>query len=509
MRLKSLSIIAFTALLFVGCKKSFLDINKDPNQLTGTISPSFVFTNALTQTVANMVDANELGSYYAGYWTQSSSYIYSTTTFAYQFNNTNFNFYDPFFNNLEDYQYVINNADAQKQPFFKGPAKVMKAMIYQQLVDLYGNVPFSEALKGAGNLAPKFDDQKAIYEALIPLLDSAISDLKANPFTGSFGGADVALKGNTTTWIKFANSLKLRILIRQSRIPGRDAYILPQIQKILAEGTGFLGAGQDVGVNPGYLASDTKQNPFYDRWGYSPSGATRSLGRYPRITKYLIDVLVAANDTFRLKRIAYPVGGEKKSAPGTSVNPNIVANYKGVPFGAPSSYTAGTVSPIGPEVITFGKFNNPLYLMLAAESQFLLAEAALRYPSAGFPKTPQQYYEQGVRESFRVSGATDDQATALLTSNIDMFDWTASTDKFKAIWLQKWIALVNFQGLEAWAEVRRTNWPPIPVSVGVAAGVTPPVRLFYPNTELASNGDNVLQQGTINVFTSRIFWDVD
>ncbi len=496
------------ALLAVGCKKDYLDVNTSPNALTGTISPSFVFTNALSQTTRNMVDQNELGSYYAGHWTQSSSYIYSATTFSYQFTNSNFNFWDPIYNNLADYQYVIDNADAEGQPFFKGPAKVMKAMLFQQLVDLYGNVPYSQALKGLSSLAPAFDDQKAIYDNLVLLLDSAIVDLKANEFTGSFGTSDVAFRGNTTNWAKFANSLKLRILLRQSRVAGREGYITAEITKAVAEGSGFLGAGQDVGVNPGYLASDGKQNPMYDRWAYSPSNAVRALGRYPRATKYLFDVLKATNDTFRLKRLAYARGGEG-STPGVSANPEIVSNYVGVPFGIGSGFTAGTASAIGPSVFVRGQFNRPLYLMTAAESQFFLAEAVQRYGALGLPNTAQQYYEQGVKESFRLVGSTQAQATTLLTSGLAEADWAASPDKLKAIWVQKWLSFVNFLGQEAWSEVRRTKYPPIPVSASVPVGTTPAVRLFYPNTELGSNGKNVLAQGVIDIKTSRIFWDVD
>jgi hypothetical protein len=147
--------------------------------------------------------------------------------------------------------------------------------------------------------------------------------------------------------------------------------------------------------------------------------------------------------------------------------------------------------------------------MLAAESQFLLAEAAQLYPTLTFGKTAQQYYEQGVREAFRLDGVTDAQATILLTSGKPEADWTASPDKLKAIWLQKWFALTNFLGQEAWSEQRRTNYPPIPLSLGAPVGSLPAIRLFYPNTELGSNGANVLAQGTIDIFTSRIFWDVD
>ncbi len=497
-----------------GCNKDFLDVNKDPNNLTGSISPSLVFTNALSQTVNNMVAQNEQGSYFAGQWTQSSSYIYQQNRFAYKFTNSDFNFYDPIYDNLQDYQYVIDNGDAQGQPFFKGPARVMKAMLFQQLVDLYGNVPFSDALKGLGSLTPKFDDQKAIYEALIPLLDSAIADCKANAFSGSFGGADITRAGSlaggdTEKWIRFANSLKMRILMRQSRIPGREAYIMPEIQKILTEGTGFLDAGQDVAVNPGYVASAGKVNPLYERFAYAANGATQGLARFPRPTQFLFEVLVATNDTFRLKRKAYAIGGENPSTPGISKLPEIVSNYKFVPFGASSSFTAPSTSYIGPSVFVRGQFNRPLYLMLASESQLLLAEAAFLYPSITFAKTSKDYYDQGVREAFRLDGATDAQATILLNSGLPEADFTASPDKLKAIWKQKWLAFTNFLGQEAWSEVRRTNYPPIPLSLGAPVGSQPAIRLFYPNTELGSNGANVLAQGNIDIFTSRIFWDVD
>lgn len=147
--------------------------------------------------------------------------------------------------------------------------------------------------------------------------------------------------------------------------------------------------------------------------------------------------------------------------------------------------------------------------MLASESQLLVAEAAQLYTTITFPRTAQQYYEQGVREAFRLDGATDAQATILLTSGLAEADWAASTDKLKANWKQKWLALTNFLGQEAWSEVRRTNYPPIPLSLGAPVGSLPAIRLFYPNTELGSNGTNVLAQGTIDIFTSRIFWDVD
>ena len=190
MKFKSYIIIAVLALFISSCKESFLDINTNPNALP-TASPNFVFTNALNISAANMVTPNETGSYWSGQWTQSNGYILSTTLFSYNFTNGDFNYWDGYYDNLNDYQYVIENADANNQKFLKGPAKVMKALLFQQLVDMYGNVPFSDALKGVKSLAPKFDEQKAIYENLITSLDEAIVDIKANAFASAFSSSDI------------------------------------------------------------------------------------------------------------------------------------------------------------------------------------------------------------------------------------------------------------------------------------------------------------------------------
>ena len=107
--------ILFLAFLISSCKESFLDINTNPNSLP-TASPNFVLTNALNTSAANMVSPNELGSYWSGQWTQSSSYILDPARFSYNFTNGDFNFWDGYYDNLQDYQYVIENADANNQP---------------------------------------------------------------------------------------------------------------------------------------------------------------------------------------------------------------------------------------------------------------------------------------------------------------------------------------------------------------------------------------------------------
>lgn len=489
------------------CTEDFLDINTNPNSLP-TATPSFVFTNALNTTTNNIINSNELGSYWSGQWTQSSSYILLTTTFGYQFTNGDYNWWDGIYNNLQDYQYVIENAELTDQKYFKGPAKIMKAYLFQNLVDMYGDIPYSDALKGVDQLAPKLDNQKTVYENLITLLDEAITDTKANDFPSSFAGADIVFKGNTTKWVQFANSIKLRILIHQSRITGRDGYITTELNKIATQGGGFI-TGEDVGVGGSsfYVATAGKLNPMYDRWAYDANGAVRALARFPRPTKFLFDLLIAANDTFRLKRIAYARGGESTGNPGVSAVPEVLSNYVGVPFGVSSgNFTAPASSYIGPSLFVKGVFNKPFLLMTATEIQFLLAEAKQRYPAVNFAGSAQAYYEEGVKQSFRLLGASAAAATTLLTSGIVNSDWSASPNKLEAIAIQKWIALVNFSGLEAWTEYRRTNLPVTPQSP-VVTDAKRPLRLFYPSTESGSNKN--VSAVTVDVFSTRIFWDVD
>ena len=519
MKFKTLIIAAMVALVGNGCKtKDFLNINTNPNQLP-TASPNYLLTNALNVTATNMAgnsagnagqNSNELGFYWAGQWTQGNGYIINTAQFAYQFTNGDFNYWDTYYDNLQDYQFVINNADANGQKFLKGPAKVMKAMLFQQLVDMYGNIPYTDALKGAAILAPKFDDQKAVYESLITLLDEAIVDLKANPFTGSFGTSDIVFAGNVTKWAQFANSLKMRILIRQSKVTGRDAYIKTEINKIVTEGSGFL-TGEEAGIGGAafFQPAAGQLNPVYDRWGYSETGAKRALNNYPRPTQFLINSLKASGDTLRMKRIAYATGGENANTPGVSTKAEIAANYSGTPFGASSGYLPANTSSVGPSLLVKGDYNRKYIIMTAAEVQFLLAEAKQRYSDVTLPNTAQVYFENGITQSFRVLGANTAGATAYKGSGIQNYDWVASTDKLAAIAIQKWIALTNFSGLEAWAEYRRTNLPVIPQSIQVPEANKRPLRLFYPNSEAGSNVANVSAQGTIDPFSTKLFWDVD
>ena len=296
--------------------------------------------------------------------------------------------------------------------------------------------------------------------------------------------------------------------MHQAKVSGRDSYITTEINKIVTEGSGFI-TGEEVGIGgPSFwLATAGKLNPLYDRWGYDANGAKRALNNYPRLTKFLVDGLKATNDTFRLKKIGYANGGESSAAPGTSVNAENASNYTGIPFGAPAYLPAGT-SSLGPSLLVKGQYNKPYVIFTATEVQFLLAEAKQRYgASVNLTGTAQSYYEEGVKQSFRLLGADQSKVAQLVTSGINDADFAASTNKLEAIAVQKWIALVNFSGIEAWTEYRRTGLPVTPQASTVTSADRP-LRLYYPNTEKGSNA-NAAAQGTIDALKTKLFWDVD
>jgi hypothetical protein len=210
----------------------------------------------------------------------------------------------------------------------------------------------------------------------------------------------------------------------------------------------------------------------------------------------------------------YAAGGEDANNPGRSKLAEVLTNYKPVPYGVSSGYLSQNTSYIGPSVIIRNQFNKHIILMTGAEVQLLLAEAKQRYgANITLPLTPKEYYNAGVTASFRLTGTTStygaDKVATYLSNGKELSDFDASTDKLKAIWYQKWIGLNGYNGLEAWSEYRRTNFPDFPISAAAAAGAKKPNRLYYPQNESTSNGENVSAQGTIDPFTTKIFWDVD
>ena len=299
--LKNILPVAFLAVLFCSCKKQLLDINTDPNNpTTASATPDLVLANALNVTAAiynNPTSDNRFA--FAGLWlghiAYSGNYAISTENISYAIT-TNFgsgvwaNIYD----NLIDYDFVEQKGKAQGNVFYEGIGKLMKAYNFQTLVDLYNNVPYSQALQGTGASKPAYDDAKAIYDDLGKKMDSAIALLKVSA-SGTIGG-DIMFGGDAVKWLKFANTVKLRLLLRQSERADRAAYITAEAAKFNAS-TQFLDF--DAAVNPGFLNSAGKTNPF---WGSNINTSGTYTQDFYRAGEFIIDFFKAHNDTFRIAK---------------------------------------------------------------------------------------------------------------------------------------------------------------------------------------------------------------
>ena len=552
----SIAILAIT--MVAGCKREYLDINKNPNLPTSSTA-ELVLPNALNVTAAG-VTRNEVGAFWAGQWAPPTSVSgfgdernYNTQG-SWGTASTIWTTYD----NLTDYDFVEKDALAKGRKKMAGIAQVMKAFNYQLLVDAYGDVPYTDALKGADGLTtPKYDKAEIIYLDLIVKLDEAIANLSApttlaNPDVTA--AEDIYCAGNMKKWVKFANTLKLRILLRKSELPAEQSYISAQIAKITNPlgGGAFLEAYEDVFCNPGYLQTSGKQNPFWNRYGFTEANTVSATATQQALSEYAINAIekpAGPRDFQRILRIAKP-------------RPAIPAVYEfiGIPFGIVGNedYFYSKVSGFGPGLLQ--SFKQNMLIMTASESLMLQAEANVKGYLVGPTGAYKDYFKDAVRSSFVLlkaganplsgSPATGQSSTwytdrlairesvnfAALSSTFDapkelsisaannyMGYGTANpaplsasnqntladidspvtpAAALKVIMEQKWICLIGFAGFEAWCDVRKyqnvsggaTAILDLPKSV--SSGVTGtssqrPLRIPYPASEAQTNNKNL------------------
>ncbi|GAB3497621.1 SusD/RagB family nutrient-binding outer membrane lipoprotein [Spirosoma knui] len=496
--IKKITVGALVALLAVSssCKDDYLDINNNPNQATSA-TPELVLPSALASTASYMQTRFPFLNLWMGYWNWSGNYSIGTSDKNYQFTNSfGAGIWDNGYLILKNYNYIDTQGAALNQPVVQGMAKIMKALHFQILVDTYGNVPYTEALSGVATAAPKYDDQVAIYEDLFKQIDAALTLFDQADEVAAQGGTvrnpgsnDIMFQGDLDLWRKFANTLKLRMLLRQSEKPERQAFIQAQLATLKASEYGFLGEGENAAVNPGYTNSANRQNPFYGNFGSTVTGTPTELSNQYKGNKFAIDFYQQTNDP-RLGRFYFPVGGT-----GTTFNATF--------FGTINPLVNSQVSAIGPALLESA--DQDAIILASHESLFLQAEAAQRGWITG---TPQTFYEEAITESFLNVGLTAAQAATYYAQAVNNVGWEASTNKLQAIITQKWASLNGFNPFESWSDYRRLGYPNVPISQDPSTTIRQiPVRLLYPQSEFNYNQTNVSAQGTVSQFTTKIFWE--
>jgi hypothetical protein len=496
-KLSVLIVITIVSIIFWSCSKNYLDINTPNPNLATNATPELIITNAMTTTAAIQV-ANGVAqpmtflNGWMGIWANSGSYAQNSDDVASYKETTNYGNtlwgYD--YHNLEDYYTVEQSAVLQVKPFYIAMAKVMKAYVFQQLVDMFGNVPYSNAFQGTIAITPTYDSAQNIYLDIARQCDSAVVLMSSPSAIATTPSSDIMFGGNTQLWIQFANTLKLRILMRQTQMPGQGAYITAEIAKIVANKGGFLT--QDATLNPPYANNSGQLSPV---WGYfrTITGLQTSGGQgdYYRASSYGINVLQSNADP----RLPFIYSPDQSGV-----------TFTGCVLGSPNNPPGGGSSSLGSGLLVSA--SQPAVLLSAAESNFLQAEAIVRGYLPGDDGTLE--YNAGVQASFNFLGAGD--ATAYLAQSNPNTNYALATttqEKIAVIMRQKWIAENGVTPFEIWCDYRRLGLPAdIPLSISpYKAGNTVPVRLLYPVSEYTTNTANVNAQGNIDYNNTKIFWN--
>jgi len=494
MKKLTLIITVIAAIGISSCKKGFLDESVNPNS-PSTSSLALSLTSA-EKGAADIV--NGWGSYtgtdymyapygvWAGYWVQNpNGYIANPIYYDYQIQTTTTNLpWSDLYDNLANLNILEVNSTGTNANY-EAIAKVMKAYDFEQLVDNYNNVPYSQAFQGAKNFTPAYDSGTSIYADLIKQMDAAIALINGATTQIPPGSDDIIFGGNMTSWKKFANTMKLRLIMRQSNLP-TFAGLKVELANTAAEG--YLDGSTQAEANPGYALSDSyggQESPFYREYGIDPNGSTTLYGNsYFVANSFCVNLMVGLNDTVRVKLFYTPVGDTVTSAyQGSTVTPPVV-----------STIGSGLLNPTQNAVLFSG-----------AESLFLQAEAA---NDGMIPGTASTLYNAGITASFAKLGLSSTQAAAYYGQ--PGVSLTTSGNVEQSIITQKYIALNGFGVFEAYNEYRRTGYPDLPRSKASGAlGTGLPTRIFYPQIEYNTNPGNVGQQPSATVateFGSKIFW---
>jgi len=489
-----LIIAVFFSIGISGCKKDYLSLEQNPNQ--PSVSPP-----GITLAGALAVAANTINTAYAqdGVWVQyfsrSGSYVPNTSLDEFQITNTSFTgVWTTLYQNLTNFNNLqVSAAKDASQANYQAIAMIMKVYDFQQLVDNFGDVPYSQAFQPSTILFPAYDKQKDIYADLGKQLDAAIGLINKSGGATDPGTADIVFGGDMTGWKKFANSLKLRLAIRVSTVSPSD----PLITALASTSSeGYLDGDTQALANPGYAntlsGSASQQSPFYAAYGFDVTGNATFFNNYYRGNTYFINKLTDFNDP-RLAKVY-------------DVNNNGVID--GNPFGiATNAKSNAATSPPGPGLLKSPTMDAVLFS--GAESLFLQAEALQKGFSIGGSLSAQQAYEAGVTASFVAMGLTAAQATTYYGQAIPNVGF-ASSNKLEAIAYQKWISLIGYNNLEGYLEYLRTGYPILPSPVSQdpnAVSATLPIRQYYPLSEVTSNPTQVGKEPTIDIFKTKLFWE--
>ncbi len=466
-----------TTLILFSCDKNFEEINANIDD--PVIIPSSMIIGTVVRSTTNEIYSTFNGLECGESWVQHISMIQYNDPERYKPRITTMdNLWNRFYTAASNANQMYNLAVDEGNDVNQGIALVLKAYCFATLTDFYGDIPFTEALKGPSeaNFTPVYDQQSVVYDGIISLLDQAMP-LIASGNGSTSPGMDIMYGGDASRWLKFAYSLKFRSLMR---ISWKKTDVGSQLQALV--NSGHLFASNNDEAKLVFLSSSPEANPIYETIVAGGRGEFK-------LAKTFIDKLLDYSDP----RIA--VYAQK------AVNSG---EYVGKPSGYEESplpgYGYDDVSAIGKKYL---EPTAPGYILSYTELLFLKAEAAKRGLISGGDDAAKEYYNAAIKNSFAENGIAS-AADGYMAQNIVAYDATKAMEQ---IGTQKWISLFT-QGFEAWTEWRRTKYPALtPAADGYINEI--PSRLKYESSEVSINTENykkAIQQQGPDELTTPIWW---
>lgn len=463
-------------MLVISCTKDFEEINTNTNAPV-TVQPSLLLREVI-------YDYGEQMSY-EGFTAGNLLGQYSTAL--------DFNLFDRhdlkspqlggnpwpiFYQNLRDNEIILNLSQENTAfAVYEGPARIMKAYMAAGLTDLFGDVPYSEAFKGdTETVTPVYDSQESIYmdeNGVFDNLDKGIAAIENYTGTIALDG-DILFNGDLEGWIRFANSLKIKYLMRVSG----KIDVAAQLQTIVAEGN---------------FIDNNSENAIFNFTDGEPNNFRLARLRIGDFNNYVLsetmdEILTGLNDP-RIDRLYRPFANSTDNG------------YNGLLNGIDASegVSLADYSLLG----TIFRENTGLLdanFMTSMETYFLLAEAAQKGLITADTET---LYNTGVTQAFDYWQV--DLPADYLTVDAALNDGNT----LENIITQKWIAN-SINGYEGWVEYRRTGFPQLKTISASLNNNLIPIRMPYPSEEEALNSvnyntaSNNTEGNSINV---PVWWD--
>lgn len=469
-------ILFYITLFFLVSCNNITDVNVNPKKAKdGEVLSATLFSNAQNNLVEAMTTPNVNENIFrllAQQWTETtytdeSNYDLATRNIPQNFWNL---LYRDVLRDLQEARKLLleeNFLDATVATNQQALITIMETYTCMVLVNTYGDIPYSEALD-IDNPTPAYDDGMSIYEDLLAKVDAALTSIDVS--ADNYGVADLIYQGNLEMWIKFANSLKLKLGMMLADVdPAKAKEIVeaaaPNIFTSNAENATFI-----------FSSAPPHSNPIWENLVQS--------GRHDFVVaNTIVDMMNNLEDPRRDLYFTNKIEGV----------------YKGGVYGASSGFSSHSQPS---ETIQKPTFEG--LLIDYAELEFCLAEAVER--GMNVEGTAEEHYNKAITASMEYWGAKDEDIATYL-ARADVAYMTASDNYKEKIGVQKWLALFN-RGHEAWTEQRRLDYPVLNEAAKPIGSY--PLRYTYPVQEQNLNVKNYNSASSAiggDVVTTKLFWD--